>query len=88
MVNPVEARIASLDLPETLYMETPEPQPVEVLDGFRELDEAGLAAFIADRGLAMDEADIAFCQQYFRDEAVSYTHLDVYKRQALCKAAN
>ena len=35
VVNPVEARIASLDLPETLYMETPEPQPVEVLDGFR-----------------------------------------------------
>ena len=68
VVNPVEARIASLDLPETLYMETPEPQPVEVLDGFRELDEAGLAAFISDRGLAMDEADIAFCQQYFRDE--------------------
>ena len=68
VVNPVEARIASLDLPETLYMETPEPQPVEVLDGFRELDEAGLAAFISERGLAMDEADIAFCQQYFRDE--------------------
>ncbi len=68
VVNPVEARIASLDLPETLHMETPEPQPVEVLDGFRELDEAGLAAFIAERGLAMDEADIAFCQQYFRDE--------------------
>ena len=68
VVNPVEARIASLDLPETLHIETPEPQPVEVLDGFRELDEAGLAAFIADRGLAMDEADIAFCQQYFRDE--------------------
>ena len=68
VVNPVEARIASLDLPETLYMETVEPQPVEVLDGFRELDEAGLAAFISERGLAMDEADIAFCQQYFRDE--------------------
>ena len=68
VVNPVEARIASLDLPETLHMETPEPQPVEVLDGFRELDEAGLAAFITERGLAMDEADIAFCQQYFRDE--------------------
>ena len=68
VVNPVEARIASLDLPETLHMEPPEPQPVEVLDGFRELDEAGLAAFISERGLAMDEADIAFCQQYFRDE--------------------
>lgn len=27
VVNPVEARIASLDLPETLYMETPSPSP-------------------------------------------------------------
>ena len=68
VVNPVEARIASLDMPKTLKVATPEPAPVEVLDGFCELDEAGLAQFIADRGLAMDEADIAFCQQYFRDE--------------------
>ena len=68
VVNPVEARLASLDKPATLATEIPEPAPVEVLDGFRELDEAGLAAFIAERGLAMDAADIAFCQEYFRDE--------------------
>ena len=68
VVNPVEARLASLELPATLATATPDPEPVEVIDGFRELDEAGLAAFIAERGLAMDEADIAFCQQYFRDE--------------------
>ena len=67
-VNPVEARLATLELPETLTQDVPEPEPVEVIDGFRELDEAGLAAFIAERGLAMDEADIAFCQQYFKDE--------------------
>ena len=68
VVNPVEARLASLDKPETLAAEIPEPAPVEVLDGFRELDEAGLTAFIAERGLAMDAADIAFCQEYFRGE--------------------
>ncbi len=68
VVNPVEARLASLEKPETLATEIPDPEPVEILDGFRELDEAGLAAFIAERGLAMDEADIAFCQQYFIDE--------------------
>ena len=68
VVNPVEARIASLELPATLKVEAPEPQPVEVLEGFRELDAAGLAAVIAERGLAMDEADIAFCQEYFRGE--------------------
>ena len=68
VVNPVEARLAALDKPATLAAEIPEPAPVEVLDGFRELDEAGLAAFIAERGLAMDAADIAFCQEYFRGE--------------------
>ena len=68
VVNPVEARLASLDKPATLAAEITEPAPVEVLDGFRELDEAGLAAFIAERGLAMDAADIAFCQEYFRGE--------------------
>ncbi|MBE6469263.1 MAG: phosphoribosylformylglycinamidine synthase [Coriobacteriaceae bacterium] len=68
VVNPIEARIASLELPETLAQEVPAPEPVEVLEGFRALDEAGLAALIADRGLAMDEADIAFCQRYFEDE--------------------
>ncbi len=68
VVNPVEARLATLERPETLTQDVPEPEPVEVIDGFRELDEAGLAAFIAERGLAMDEADIAFCQQYFKDE--------------------
>ena len=68
VVNPVEARLASLDKPATLAAEIPEPAPVEVLNGFRELDEAGLAAFIAERGLAMDAADIAFCQEYFRGE--------------------
>ena len=68
VVNPVESRIAELELPETLTQEIPDPEPVEIIDGFREMDEAALAAFIADRGLAMDEADIAFCQQYFKDE--------------------
>ena len=68
VVNPVEARLATLELPETLTQDVPEPEPVEIIDGFRELDEAGLAAFIAERSLAMDEADIAFCQQYFKDE--------------------
>ena len=68
VVNPVEARLAALEKPETLATKIPDPEPVEVLDGFRELDEAGLAAFITERGLAMDLADITFCQQYFEGE--------------------
>ncbi len=68
VINPIEAREASLDTRDTLKMAQPTPGAVEVIDGFRELDEAGLAAFIAERGLAMDEADIAFCQKYFAED--------------------
>ena len=68
VINPIEAREASLDTVATLKMTHPEPQPVEVLEGFNELDAAGLQAFIDERGLAMDLADITFFQSYFRDE--------------------
>ena len=68
VINPIEAREASLEERSTLKMAHPTPEAVEVIEGFRELDEAGLAAFIAERGLAMDEADIAFCQKYFAED--------------------
>ena len=68
VINPVEAREASLERPDTLDVPVPEPAPVEVIEGFRDLDAAGLAAFRADRGLAMDQADIEFCQRYFASE--------------------
>ena len=68
VINPVEAREASLETVDTLQVDYPVPADVEVLKGFLELDEQGLKDFIARRGLAMDEADIAFCQQYFRYE--------------------
>ena len=68
VINPVEAREASLEPRATLAMETPEPEPVEVLDGFLSLTQDELAAFIDRRGLAMDLADITFCQQYFASE--------------------
>ena len=68
VINPVEAREASLEPRQTLKANVPEPEPVEVLDGFLELSEAELQAFIDERGLAMDLADIKFCQEYFADE--------------------
>ncbi len=68
VINPIEAREASLDTRETLKAVYPEPDDVEVVEGFIDLDEAGLAAFIEERGLAMDFADIAFCQRYFASE--------------------
>ena len=68
VINPIEAREAALELRDTLKMTYPVPPMVETIEGFLELDEAGLAAFIDERGLAMDLADIEFCQQYFAQE--------------------
>ena len=68
VINPVEAREASLDTRDTLQMTYAVPEAVATLTGFNELDEAGLKAFIGEKGLAMDYGDIKFCQDYFRSE--------------------
>ena len=68
VINPVEAREASLETKATLKMEYPVPTAVATLEGFNELDEEGLKKFIDEKGLAMDLGDIKFCQEYFRSE--------------------
>ena len=68
VINPVEAREASLETRATLQMTYAVPGAVATLTGFNQLDEAGLKAFIAEKGLAMDYGDIKFCQDYFRSE--------------------
>ncbi|MBP5224880.1 MAG: phosphoribosylformylglycinamidine synthase, partial [Lachnospiraceae bacterium] len=68
VINPVEAREASLEKPETLRILYETPDSVQVLDGFTALDEQGLAAFVKTYGLAMDERDIACCRDYFLSE--------------------
>ncbi len=68
VVNPVEARIATLDKPETLETKYDIPTTVETLNGFIDLDEKGLADFVKGYGLAMDNDDIKFCQDYFKSE--------------------
>jgi len=68
VINPVESREASLEMPETLAIEYAIPTTVRTLEGFIGLDKAGLEAFIAEYGLAMDIDDITFCQSYFKEE--------------------
>ena len=68
VINPVEARECGLSLPESLASRTEPPHSVPTLDGFTELSDEGLRDMIAEYGLAMDEADIAFCREFFRSE--------------------
>ena len=68
VINPVEAREASLELPSTLKTQYAIPTTVKTLTGFINKTRDELAAFIQENGLAMDLDDIAFCQAYFKSE--------------------
>ena len=68
VINPVEARIASLQKPDTLDIPVELPQTVDTLTGFIDLSKEELSDFVNEKGLAMDLDDIAFCQEYFRSE--------------------
>ena len=68
VINPVEAREAKLEKPETLAAKYTIPESVATLDGFISLTDEQLAQFVKDYGLAMDKDDIKFCQNYFISE--------------------
>ncbi len=67
IINPVESREATFDLPESLKPDYDIPTTVATLNGFIGLDDEGLRKFVSEYSLAMDYDDIKFCQDYFRD---------------------
>ena len=67
VINAVESREASLELPETLAAQYAAPETVATVDGFVSMDETALAALLDEKGLAMDLDDLKFLQAYFRD---------------------
>ncbi len=68
VINPVEAREAAWELPETLLTEYAVPTRVDTVTGFTELPDAQISDFIKKYGLAMDAGDVAFCRDYFISE--------------------
>ena len=68
VINPVECREAAMEKPETLAMVYDIPEKVATIEGFLELDRAGLENMVKTLGLAMDADDIEFCQGYFKTE--------------------
>ena len=77
VINPVESREASLEEAETLKTKYDIPTEVETLDGFIDLDKKGLADFVKKYALAMDNDDIAFCQDYFKKEGRNPTITEI-----------
>jgi phosphoribosylformylglycinamidine synthase len=67
LINPVESREAYMDKPTTLLQKYSVPDEVKNIDEFISLSSSDLDKLRKDMNLAMDLADIQFCQKYFRD---------------------
>lgn len=67
LINPVESRRASLEKPSTLKQNHPQPEKIEILHGFINLDKNQLQDFLTEYSLAMDINDLEFCQNYFKN---------------------
>ena len=68
VINAVESREASLEIPTTLAVEYAIPETVATVTGFIGMDDEELLALLNRLGLAMDLDDLKFLQAYFRDE--------------------
>lgn len=68
VINPVEAREAALEKPQTLAVKYEIPSSVATVTGFNRLSDDELKEFIEKYGLAMYLDDIKFCRDYFKSE--------------------
>lgn len=67
IVNPIEMRLASMEIPESLKDEYPVPEDVEVVESFAAMSDEELKAYMDEMGFAMSWEDLKFCQEYFKD---------------------
>ena len=77
VINPVEAREAALEKPETLAVQYDIPTSVAMVDGFLAMGDSELADMVKSLGLAMDLDDIRFCRDYFAKEGRNPTITEI-----------
>ncbi len=67
LINPVDSRLASNEIPQSLEEEKVEVKPVPTMEGFNSLSDEGLSEFIKEKGMAMNMADLKVSQDYFKN---------------------
>ncbi|WP_409228862.1 phosphoribosylformylglycinamidine synthase [Gudongella sp. SC589] len=68
LINPIDSREASMELPRTLEDRTVEPEDVEIHKGFIDYSQEDLEEFRISMGFAMSLDDIILIQEYFRND--------------------
>ena len=68
LINPVDQRLASLEMPTDLHIETEEIKKVPVIKGFVNFNEQELKDFLKTNGMAMNYDDLLVTKEYFKEE--------------------
>ncbi len=68
IINPVESRIASMDIPETLDITADMPADIARIDGFIAKTDDEIKDYHASMGFAMSVADLCWVRDYFKTE--------------------
>ena len=75
LINPVEAGEKQLDV--LREPDHGQREPLAQFEGFLDLDQAGLEALRRERAMAMNGADLACIQEYFRAEGRTPTEVEL-----------
>ena len=68
LINPVDQRLASLDIATDLSSESVEIKHVDVFEGFRDYSDLELKEFLNQKQMAMNFDDLKMTLEYFKNE--------------------
>lgn len=77
LVNPVEARLASMEPYDSLDLKTQPPAKIADVAGFLGMDVEAMARYHASMGFAMSVEDLLFCRDYFLAEGRDPTETEL-----------
>lgn len=69
IINPVESRLASMEIPETLDISADVPANIARINGFIAKTDDEIAKYHAEMGFAMSVADLCWVRDYFKTES-------------------
>lgn len=68
LINPLDARLASENKPQSLEVFSDQPADVAIVEAFIEKSEDELKDFAQEMGFAMSHEDLLFTRDYFKDQ--------------------
>ena len=77
IINPVESREGSMEIPATLEQEVQLNLTVPVIEGFIDMSDEQIAEYHKKTGFAMSKEDLAFVRDYFMGEKRNPTESEI-----------